>query len=143
MNWGKKIAIVYGVFVVAMLSLVYMCVIQDDITLVSKDYYKDEIAYQGSIDKRKNASALSAPIKIVSDKGKVELALPTECVGSTGTVSFYRPSSDKFDFNVPMNLSAESKQTIEDRRLLPGLWVIKLDWQKEGKSYYKEEKVSI
>ena len=43
MNWGKKIAIVYLSFVGFMGFLVWNCLQQDDIHLVSKDYYQKEI----------------------------------------------------------------------------------------------------
>jgi len=63
MNWEKKIAIVYLSFVGFMGFLVWKCLQQDDIHLVSKDYYQKEIAYQKDIDRMNNTNQLSTQLK--------------------------------------------------------------------------------
>ncbi len=143
MNFGHKIAIVYTLFVVFIISLVTFCVKQKDIFLVSSDYYKKEIAYQDEIDKYGNTRALSGPVKIVHEEEFLRFEFPEEMEGASGEIHFYRPSDANLDFKVPVKLDAEQNQQVAVDHLVTGRWVIKMEWSKEGKSYLKEEKIIL
>jgi hypothetical protein len=58
MDWGKGIVITLIVFISLMVGLVTICVKQDDIHLVTQNYYEEEIKYQDQIDKMINANSL-------------------------------------------------------------------------------------
>ncbi|ADQ18418.1 FixH family protein [Leadbetterella byssophila DSM 17132] len=143
MNFGHKIAITYGAFVVFILSLVTFCVKQDDITLVSPDYYKKEIAYQEEIDKLHNTSDLSSPINIQKSAESIKISFPEELKGSKGTILFYRPSKAGLDIEVPFVLADQTEQVIPTQTLAKGLWVLKMNWSNKGKNYMKEEKIIL
>ena len=145
MNWGHKIGLVYVGFVVFMLTLVVLCIKQKDIFLVTDNYYNDELNYESRIQKAKNANALGEGLQIeVKDAvDSVKIDLTSESVGSTGNIVFYRPSNQKMDYKVPINLDANGQQRISTSKLAGGLWTIKLEWQKAGKEYYKEEKIQL
>lgn len=145
MNWGKSIAIVYLGFVGFMGFLVWNCLQQDDIHLVSKDYYQKELDYQENIDKMNNTNQLSSDLKLnyQTDKQLISLDFPKESLGANGEVNFYRPSDARKDFAVKLNISQSEQQTIPVNKLERGLWVVKVSWNKEGKGYYKEEKIKL
>jgi hypothetical protein len=144
MNWGHKIGIVYGVFVVFMLTLVVLCIKQKDIFLVSDDYYGDELAYETKIQKIKNSNRLKNVVIRVSDKSdSVSLYLTKASLGSTGTVVFYRPSNQKMDYKVPVNLDSNGLQKIYTGNLVSGLWTVKIEWKNSEKAFYKEEKIQL
>ena len=143
MNFGHKIAIVYTLFVVFLVSLVTFCVKQKDIFLVSRDYYKKEIAYQDEIDKYSNARTLSLPVKIVRHGQYLQFDFPNEMDGASGEIHFYRPSNANLDFKVPVRLDAAQAQRVPVNQLVKGQWVIKLEWEKEGTNYLKEEKIIL
>ena len=145
MNWGHKIGLVYVAFVVFMLTLVVLCIKQKDIFLVTDNYYNDELNYESRIQKAKNANALGAGLQIeVKDAvDSVYIDLTTQSVGSTGNIVFYRPSNEKMDYKIPINLDNKGRQKISTNKLAGGLWTIKLEWQKAGKEYYKEEKIQL
>ncbi|AFK01518.1 FixH family protein [Emticicia oligotrophica DSM 17448] len=145
MNWGKSIAIVYLGFVGFMGFLVWNCLQQDDIHLVSKDYYQKELDYQENIDKMNNTNQLSSDLKLnyQTDKQLISLDFPKESLGANGEVNFYRPSDARKDFAVKLNILQSEQQTIPVNKLERGLWVVKVSWNKEGKGYYKEEKIKL
>jgi hypothetical protein len=145
MNWGHKIGLVYVGFVVFMLTLVVLCIKQPDINLVTDDYYQDELNYESKIQKMKNANNLTQKVDI-SFKDEVDslsLNLTPASKGAIGTVYFYRPSNPKMDFRIPVILDENGTQKIFTGNYSEGLWMVKVDWSKEGKDYYKEEKIQI
>lgn len=145
MNFGHKIGIFYGLFVIFMISLVTLCIKQKDVTLVSDDYYKKEIAYQEEIEKHRNTEQLASAIQIAyaSDKQEVSLSFPEEQKGATGKIQFYRPSDARKDVTFDLVLNQTTTQQIPVARLAKGLWVIKIEWEKAGKAYLKEEKIVL
>ena len=58
MDWGKGIILTLTAFAGIIISMVVICVRQDDIHLVTQNYYEEEIKYQDQIDKMVNASML-------------------------------------------------------------------------------------
>jgi hypothetical protein len=143
MNFGHKIAITYGAFVVFIISLVTFCVKQDDITLVSPDYYKKEIAYQDEIEKIKNTAGLTQPIQIEKAGEFLQITFPNEIKEAKGTLLFYRPSDVKLDFQIPLSMGEQGWQKVPLKSIAPGQWTIKLEWEDKGISYLKEEKIIL
>lgn len=145
MNWGKKIALVYLSFVAFMGFMVWKCLQQKDINLVSEDYYQKEIAYQNNIDQMNNTNQLSKELTFnyKPDSQQIMLNFPKESIGSTGEINFYRPSDAKMDFAVKLDIANVENQSIPVSSLDRGLWVVKVSWNKDGKGYYKEEKMTL
>ena len=90
MNWGYKIAALYLSFVAFMGFMVYMCVQQKDINLVSPNYYQNEIVYQKIIDQKNNALKLSSAVKIIylEEYSSVELNFPVESSNAIAEATF-------------------------------------------------------
>jgi hypothetical protein len=145
MNWGHKIGLAYAGFVVFMLTLVILCIKQKDIFLVTENYYSDELAYETRIQKVKNANALGQELQIVVNEtaDSVYVNLTPKSIGATGSVVFYRPSNQKMDYKIPMNLDYNGQQRIYTGKLAAGLWTVKLEWEKAGREFYKEEKIQL
>ena len=58
MNWGKSIVLAFILFAVFIGVLVFVCV-REDVSLVSKNYYKDDLEYQSQIDRVRNTDELA------------------------------------------------------------------------------------
>ena len=86
MNWGWKICILYSGFALLTLTMVFFAMNQE-VFLVSDDYYKQEIEYQGQIDKMENARALSEPLVISYDSLSKNLVIifPPDHIGQGPT----------------------------------------------------------
>lgn len=143
MDWGKKIALVYGSFVVFMLGLVYLCLQQKDLFLVTPDYYKQELVYQDKIDHMQNVADLSSEVRIDYTANGLSINFPEECSQSSGEIGLYRPSNANMDISIPFRLSLSNSFEVATDKLEKGLWVVKLDWTKGEKQYYLEQKVTI
>ncbi len=143
MNFGHKITVVYVAFVIFMLSLVTLCIKKKDLFLVSSDYYKKEIAYQSEIDKYSNTQKLSVPVKIERNESDLTFQFPEESKNAKGEILFYRPSNASLDFSIPIKLDVYASQKVETNKLVKGLWVVKMEWEQNGKGYLKEQKVIL
>lgn len=137
MNWGNKILIVIISFVVLILTMVVISVNQD-FDMVEENYYEKELAYQGQMDKEKNAQNWPHDISIKQLDGYLALLFDQADLVN-GKIQFFRPSDASLDFNIP--LAAETNIPIE--KFASGIWKVSFHWEAEGKSYYKEEKIFI
>ncbi|TAF66131.1 MAG: nitrogen fixation protein FixH [Cytophagales bacterium] len=143
MNWGYRIFALYTGFVAFMIGMVVLSVMQTDIHLISKDYYKQEIEYQKQINKMKNKVALSTDfqMRIAEDTQKqLILQFPTKVVGE---ILFFRPSDASMDFKVALQTNSELKQIIDSKAIQSGMWRIKLSWSDGEKEFFAERSILI
>lgn len=139
MNWGHKIAILYTSFALLILFMVYMCVKQTDIFLVSPEYYKEEMAYQDRIDEKANAQRANMDIK----QNAGMLQLHWDKGAASGSVLFFRPSDANKDLQLPLELDSAGKQNIPTAHLDKGLWRVKLRWTQGNKNFYQEQAITL
>ncbi|MCH7400672.1 FixH family protein [Belliella kenyensis] len=141
MDWGKGIVIVIAVFVMFMAGLVTICVKQDDIHLVTQNYYEEEIKYQDQIDKIVNANSLDYEVLTYNTQvKKVIMNLP---LGSKGTLHLFRPSDARLDKKIDFQMLNKDENTIDVSSLKSGYWKVKLTWEENGVAYYEEKKITI
>ncbi|MCH7398923.1 FixH family protein [Belliella sp. DSM 107340] len=141
MDWGKGIVIVIAVFVMLMAGLVTICVKQDDIHLVTQNYYEEEIKYQDQIDKIVNANTLDYEVLTYNTQVKrVVMNLP---LGSKGTLHLFRPSDARLDKKIEFQLINLDENTVDVSSLKSGYWKVKLTWEENGIAYYEEKKINI
>lgn len=145
MNWGYKIGLVYGGFVVFVIAMVVLCVKQDDIHLVSKEYYKEEIAYQDQIDKLQNAEQIRGQMgfQYVGEKQVVEFFFPQFLADATGEILFFRPSDARKDVKVAVHMDESGKQVVPVAQLDKGLWKVKIKWSANNKDFFSEQVLVI
>ena len=146
MNWGWKIVVVYSAFVVMTLAMVFFFMRQQ-VDLVADDYYKQEIEYQGQIDKIANAQALKEPLELIQsmENRSIVLNFPNGHLtkGIEGTIYFYRPANAAEDKEFDINPLESGEQLISVASLSKGLWKIKISWTADGKSFYDEKIVTL
>ena len=145
MNWGTKIALIYSGFVVFIISMVVLCIKQNDIHLVSKEYYKEEIAYQDQIDKLTNAQQLHGQMgfQYIGEKQVVEFFFPKSLSDATGEILFFRPSDAHKDVKVAVNMDDTGRQIVPVYSLDKGLWKVKVKWNAKNKDYFSEQVLVI
>jgi hypothetical protein len=135
MNWGTRIAIGYGVFVVFILSLVVMA-FQQDFDLVADNYYEQEIAYQGRIDQMTNAKNDGQSVDIIKSEANVQLAFSN--AAKDVKVHIFRPSDDTKDI-VMEEASVDSYITVPTDQFIPGKYLVKVEWKVNEQTYYQEQ----
>ncbi|MBC9931609.1 FixH family protein [Chitinophaga qingshengii] len=144
MNWGHKIIIVFVVFAAGILTLVTKSM-RTKIDMVTKDYYAEELKYQQVIDGKKNAHSLSAPVMISQQSEGIAVTFPQELHGTsvTGKIKFYRPSDAAMDVEMPLHLSSDGILVINRQLFHKGSYLVKLQWENQGKPFYQEESLHI
>lgn len=137
-NWGTAIVLVFIGFISFILYFVVKMNTNTSYEhdLVTEDYYKQELAFQNEINAEKNSKALLKDIIVKKTAKGLIISFPEDKNYSdiSGTISLYRPSNKKLDFEIPISLSA-SEFIIEDKNLLEGRWNITIDWKYENISY--------
>lgn len=119
MNWGKSIALFYGLFVVALLAVVVFSFTQD-VNLVADDYYQQELVYEDQINRIKNTESLEIKPALVLKGNYVELTFPQE-LSPKGTILFFRPSDAKMDRRISVALGVDNKQQIDFSKAEKGI----------------------
>lgn len=146
MNWGKGITITIILFVSFIMYLVFTCMKQTDINLVSADYYEQEIAYQQVIDKKNNLEKLGGkPVIAVLSPQQLVLDMSglSSWDKSEGSIYMFRPSNPSLDQRFELSLDGEGKQVITIDRIASGKWIAKISWSRLGTEYYYEQTVMI
>ncbi|PRY86199.1 FixH family protein [Mongoliibacter ruber] len=141
MNWGSGIVLTLVAFATIMISMVVICVKQDDIHLVTQDYYEQEIKYQEQIDRMINANALDIEaMEYDSQLKSILLHLPE---GSKGTLHLFRPSDARLDQKINIDILNSNTNTVDLKSLKEGYWRVKLTWIEDEKEFYLEKKINI
>ncbi len=144
-NWGTGIAIFIALFMMSILTLVYLS-FQNHPDLVSADYYEKEVNYQQTIDARKKANKLHLNMKPDAASGAVIIEFPDSRTleAVEGTVYLYRPEKAGLDRRYEMaKLAKADKLFIPLKGLVKGQYMVKLEWKKDGTSYYWQEKLYL
>ncbi|WP_108801897.1 FixH family protein [Aquimarina sp. Aq107] len=141
-NWGTSIVLVF----IGFISFILFFVIRMNTDkkyehdLVTEDYYKQELAFQQEINAEKNAKALKNNIVIekVSEGLLIKFPEDINVENLSGTISLYRPSNKKLDFEVPITLQS-SEILVPKNQLIEGRWNITVNWEYENTSYLFRE----
>ncbi len=143
MNWGYKIMVVFAVFVSGMLFLAFKAS-QQNVELVTEDYYAKELVYQQKIDESKRTDLLSAPVNIEVLNHELAIHFPKDFSGKkiSGEATLYCPSDEKKDRRQRFSVT-DSGISISVPANYHGLHYVKINWEVEGVNYYYEQKIII
>jgi nitrogen fixation protein FixH len=145
-NWGKGIVIAIVLFMSFILYFVFK--VQSDSKydneLVVEQYYQKEQTFENDMMKEQNAQNLAENVLLTNEASAIKVTFPKDYDYSkiTGKVSFYRPSSQKLDFEIPISL-ASPYLLIPKNNLADGRWDISIDWSYEGVNYLNKEIVNL
>lgn len=143
-SWGVKISILYGGFVILIVGMVTMAMRQQ-VDLVSKDYYEQELKFQDKIDIVKRTSALETPLTWKLKKEGLELTFPRLSQQNTisGSIYFFRPSDASMDKTLEIKADTNAIRMISTKGLKRGLYKIQIDWNANDSEYYNEGFIQI
>ncbi|MCB0653431.1 MAG: FixH family protein [Saprospiraceae bacterium] len=143
-NWGTGIAVFYTSFALFMVFMVIRSTFYDH-SLVVEDYYAKDLAYQEQYDKIKNSQELEEGLVIKNNAAErtVELIFPQGIKDIKGQVQFYRPSDKANDFYVKIDNPENGKMLIPVGNAISGYWIVKVDWQGDGKAFYDEKNIRV
>ena len=138
MNWGKKILFVYLAFVVGIVFMVLKAMNQNQ-DLVTNEYYEQELLYQQKIDETNRTYKITIPVVVNYKKDTVDVVFSEYFSGNEikGDVLIYCPDDEKKDMKKEFTLPKGSF-ILEVPYHYVGFRHIKINWNANGKSYYKE-----
>jgi hypothetical protein len=141
MNFGKWIVVSFVLFALFIGTLVTFCV-REDISLVSKDYYKEELDYQTQIKRLNNTEHLQQKPRIqYIDHVGLRVVWDAETKIEKGELKLFCPSNSKLDKNFALKSSSE--QVFEMAAVKKGMYRVKLVWTMDGLEYYYEEQIYL
>jgi len=143
MNWGKWIVVSFVLFAIFIGTLVTVCVRQD-ISLVTKDYYQDELAYQDQLDRISNTTELSQkPSIAVTGDAHLKVSFDQFEKIEKGELQLFCPSNAKLDKYYDVVASEELEQYFSLGDLPKGMYRARLHWTMSDKEFYIEEVIYL
>jgi hypothetical protein len=142
MNWGKSIVLVFILFAVFIGVLVTVCVKQD-ISLVSKNYYEEELDYQKQIERMNNTSRLPVKPVISVSNGSLQITYSTLQQVDEGQLKLFRPSDVHFDRQFKVQPFLNPIQYFDVHDFPKGMYRARMQWSSNGKEYFMEEIINL
>src|SRR5688572_5574639 len=130
MNFGKWIVVSFVLFATFIGVLVTVCVRQD-ISLVSKEYYKEELEFQKQMERERNAQELvnkpeitmtDQTLKVDFDFGQLE----------KGKLVLYSPGDIRQDRAFTLQRTSSAYQTFPLVDIRGGNYKIRMHWSVNG-----------
>ena len=142
--WPYGIIAFFGLLFCGLAGVVVIAATHRE-SMVSENYYEQELKYQEQIDSAVRAQKSGARIQFDARAGKLTVAVPAGQAGRelAGAIEFYRPSSPALDRNVPLAPDAGGSQTVDVSKLATGLWQVRVKWIADGESYFLEQRIVI
>lgn len=145
-NWGTCIVIAFAAFMLFILQYVYKVQSNSeyDHELVTEDYYRKELNVNGERDRKDLANHLKNPVQVFDTQQGLIVTFPSDFdyQNIKGTISLYRPSNEKLDFSMPINLAANNL-VIPKEKVATGIWEVTVDWEYENQKYLNQQKVNV
>lgn len=142
--WPFAIFAVFTCFAAGMSTMVVLAC-RSNTDLVSRDYYEQELRFQGHLDSLNRTQPFHATAKYDATSSRIVIALPAEHAGKTedGKIQLYRPSAAGLDQEFKLATDAAGVQTLDVAGLKNGLWKIRVTWTVAGQEYFLEQKIVI
>ena len=138
MNFGKWIVVAFVLFAIFIATLVTVCVRQE-IPLVTKEYYNEELKYQEQIERNQNTAQLSSMPTIEISGEDLVITYDHLANIENGELKLFRPSDPDLDQQFKVEASSQVAQRFSLGDVQRGLYRARLSWEQAGKEYYLEK----
>jgi hypothetical protein len=144
MNWGFKISILYGGFILLIVTMVTLSMKQK-VDLVSEDYYQQELDFQHKINQIERTEKLATPLTWKVTRKQLELQFPAEFSGKSkqGKIFFFRPSDAVLDQEVSLTKDTATLQQLSLKQLKKGVYKMQVNWEVNNSEFYNEGFIQI
>jgi hypothetical protein len=142
--WPYAIAGFFVLFLAGVATVIVIASRQND-TLVSKDYYEQELKFQGQIQAANRAKDVGAAIRLDAVAGKLIVSIPAEQAKQNlaGNIILYRASSSALDREVKFQPDEKGLQAVDVSGFVPGAWVVRVRWSAGGQEFFLEQKINL
>ena len=138
MNWGHGITLSFVGFAG---FIIFMAVksFDQNIDLVTEDYYRAELTYQERIDQIQQTKAKGMEVTVQVSDDLLELTFPK--APQQGEAHLYRPSDSQYDRH--FKLISQETMSFDRSGLLKGYYILKVQWEAEGETFYQEKGIML
>jgi len=142
--WPLGIVLTFVIFIAGLATAVGIAVTHRD-SMVSENYYEQELKYQSQIDGKARALQSGASINYDPVAGKIIVQLPATQAAAKpfGKIELYRPSSPDMDRVMDFSPNAEGAQIVDAAPLPVGSWAVRVKWSAGGQGYFLEQKIAV
>lgn len=142
MSIGKWIVVAFILFAGFIGTLVTICVRQD-ISLVSKEYYKEELAYQEQVKRMSNAAALTTRPQVEVTQQFIRVTFDSTYTVTEGQLNLFCPSDAAMDRKFTLTKKDSHQFSWALSGIKSGMYRVKLQWTMNNKDFYQEEIVNL
>lgn len=142
MNWGSKILLGMGCFMLFIMAMVvYMFMKHDGDALVDEDYYEKGITYNSIYNAEQNMLNEDAQPKIVVSEEQLIISMKDS---ATYHLVFMRPSNKAADLKLEgKTIGAEHLILVDRVHLQKGLWFLQIQWQSKEKDFFYKTNLTL
>lgn len=145
-TWGHAAIAIPATIVVVFTTVLIMSMAEDRKTeLVTDDYYAKEIQFQDQLDRVKNALAFETDFTWEKEGSYWVLGLTGnyDIEEIEGSLTLFRPSDSKLDFEIPMQLDSNYQQRVPAALMVNGKYQLQVLWKVGDKECYLEKNIFI
>jgi hypothetical protein len=142
--WPLGIVIFFILFASAMAVVVAIAAAHRD-SLVSENYYEQELHYQNRIDSAVRTKNSGATVVLDAAGTSLLVSIPPAMAVQkiSGGIELYRPSAPELDRQFPLQPQTDGVQKVDVSQLASGLWVARVKWNAGGQEYFLEQKITV
>ncbi len=139
--WPIGVTLFFVLFFCAMAFVVVIAATHRD-SLVSSNYYEQEMKFQEQIDSAARATAAGAGLHYDARAGQVVLTVPVAQLAQqlAGSVTLYRAAEPRLDRVFPLAPQPDGTQAFPVSQLAAGPWRMRAAWTAGGLAYFLEGK---
>ncbi|NND34973.1 MAG: hypothetical protein HKN76_20470 [Saprospiraceae bacterium] len=141
-NWGTGLAIFYATFVIVMIAIVVKAS-RTDINMVQENYYDHDLNYEAFRKSRENGSQDKTTINYVAASQEIIIQFDQSLTDIAGQIKLYRPSDHQKDQNLVIDLDTKNRMHLDVKGAAKGYWKVLIDYEHQGKKYFKEQVVIL
>ena len=140
MNWGTKIVLGLGTFMIFIVCAAIYMVSNDTDTLEEDDYYEKGLSYDDVYDRKQNMQDDDAKptIQILNDT----LSIVFKSQQIKGNLNLKRPSDGSLDKVIPL-FTSTNVYKLPVTTLTKGNWAMEINWEKKKKKYVDNQSIYI
>lgn len=139
--WPYGVIAFFVLLFCGMAAVVVIAATHQD-SMVSENYYEQELKFQNQIDSSARATKCGARIDVDTVAMKLLVTVPADQweENFSGAIDLYRPSSPALDRSFGFQPGRGGVQAINISNLVTGLWLVRAAWTAHGTNYFLEQK---
>ena len=143
-NWGTGIAIVIVVFIATMIGIIIFSMNQQ-VNLVSPDYYPKGVNHEEHLKKQRNLANLNSKVTCKKENGNLCITFPNDFKNKVikGEIQFYFMTNYEKDIVKDINLDTNLVQAFSLTQFETGRYLLKINWEASDKPYYQEIDINL